>query len=169
MLEGSGTKAESVELNNFLRRVLKRLFAALHGRSAKNAESESGPAARFEVLARFVFSSKYFAVSRLKPSAFLPTSNLKTSAFGIDELQENEIWQIGDYVAGAGRKLTALARGDFKSSDVAEVGLGIVPDPAPHPRHVDICGWPDVKDERKEIALELCARAHLHRRTKEQR
>jgi hypothetical protein len=127
------------------------------------------PSAQYEYLSRFIFYRSHFSHGKPKPSAFTPTQNLKTSAFWIDELPDKVIWQIGDDVAGAGRKLPALARGDFKSSDVAEVGLGIEPDTTPHPRHVDICGWPSEKDEQKEIALELCARALLHIRTKELR
>lgn len=95
-----------------------------------------------------------------KPTAFTdPTS--RTSAFWIDELRETEIWTIGDQVAGAPRRRAAKARADFKSADVLESGLSIEPDPAPHPRHVELCGWPTDKDEILAIAQELCVRSSL--------
>ncbi len=96
-----------------------------------------------------------------KPAAFLPSENsLKMSAIWVDELAEDEVWQIGDHV-GEGRQKPALGRADFQARVVSELELTIEPDPAPHPRHVNICGWPLEKDQRIAIAQDLCVRSAL--------
>jgi len=83
------------------------------------------------------------------------------SAIWIDDLPDSDIWQIGDDVAGKPRGRAAVARADFQSRAVIELELTIHPDPDPHPRHVDIRGWPIEKDERKAVALEFCAHSLL--------
>jgi hypothetical protein len=79
----------------------------------------------------------------------------------IDGLDDQEVWQIGDNVAGQPRKKTAVARADFLATIVTEFNLTIHPDPKPHPRHVEICGWPNEKDKRLSIAQDLCVKAAL--------
>ena len=46
----------------------------------------------------------------------------------------------------------AIARADFGKNEVFHIGLAIEPDPEPHPRHVELYGWPSEKDERIVIA-----------------
>jgi hypothetical protein len=82
------------------------------------------------------------------------------SASWINGLLEEAIWQIGDE-AGRARSKPALARADFEISVVQGIHLTVEPDPAPHPRHVNVCGWPFEKDKRLALAQELCAKSML--------
>lgn len=85
------------------------------------------------------------------------------SAFWIEGLVAEEIWPLGDF-AGQPRGKAALAFAEFTRKDVAEVGLFTEDDPEPHPRHLNVCGWPSEKDAAKSLALELCVRAILRLR-----
>jgi hypothetical protein len=114
-------------------------------------------------LARFIFQKGHFSKIQAKPKqgAFLPhPSTLKISALWRDGLSEQDIWKIGDSF-GEVRKKPPLARAEFAAEAVSEARLVIEPDPKPHPRHVNLCGWPIGKDEQKSIALLLCARSIL--------
>jgi hypothetical protein len=84
------------------------------------------------------------------------------SVLWIDGFLDPEIWKIGDDVACGPRGKDSLARAEFLAEVASEVKLTIESDPAPHPRHVLLRGWPSEKDKQKEIALELCSRSKLH-------
>jgi hypothetical protein len=100
-----------------------------------------------------------------KPGAFLPAADKsQISMMGIDGLPEMEIWPLGD-LAGEGRGRPANARADISADSIAGCGLFIVPDPTPHERHVNISGWPVPKQERKLVALDLCAKSELKQRS----
>ena len=132
----------------------------------KRQSAEAGPARphQYSLLARFIFQEGHYrkkAPAQPKPGAFLPRpSTLKTSALWRDKLSEQEIWNIGDLL-GTARSKQPLARADFDVAAVSEAKLAIEPDPEPHPRHINLCGWPNGKDEQKSIALLLCARSIL--------
>ena len=151
-------------LSNWLKAVLKKSFGALRGRLANKQPDDRSAVGQFSYLTRFIFSRRHFSrVSPMaKPGAFLPeSSTLETSALWKDGLLEHEIWQIGLPV-GEGRGKPPLARADFEAGAVSEAKLRLESDPTPHnPRHVNICGWPTVKDEQKSLALLLCKRSTL--------
>lgn len=67
---------------------------------------------------------------------------------------------IGDLL-GAKRKAKPIARASFSAEILPEAKLTVEPDPTPHPRHVNISGWPTEKDAQKAVALFLCNRASL--------
>jgi hypothetical protein len=67
---------------------------------------------------------------------------------------------IGDLL-GAKRGRPPLARADFDLAAVREAKLTAAPDPEPHPRHVNLAGWPIKKDEQKAVAILLCVRSTL--------
>jgi len=90
----------------------------------------------------------------------LPREKTAISMFSIDQLAENEIWDLGDY-AGKNRGKAALARGDIHCKSVFELQMTVEQTPEDHPRHVNIAGWPTEKDEQKALALEFCARSTL--------
>ncbi|HEY1462746.1 MAG TPA: hypothetical protein VGF44_04950 [Terriglobales bacterium] len=73
----------------------------------------------------------------------------------IDDLQEDEIWKVGDEVGKARNKTTA-ARADIADTSVRLTGLSVALTPGIHRNHVDACAWPARKDEQKAIAVELC-------------
>lgn len=99
-----------------------------------------------------------------KPGAFLPAkAKAQISMMAIDGLDDIEIWPLGD-VVGEVRGRPAVARADVSADGISGCGLSIVADPEPHPRHVNVTGWPASKEEQKLVALDLCDRAVLQRR-----
>jgi hypothetical protein len=129
----------------------------------RSAELESVSHYQYSLLARFIFQESHCrkAPAQAKANAFLPkAATLKISALWRDSLSEEEIWKIGDLL-GAARNKQPLARADFDVATVSEAKLTIELDPEPHPLHVNLCGWPNGKDEQKSIALLLCARSIL--------
>jgi len=128
--------------------------------------ADNSVAGQYATLSRFV-GNRRFSIQKLvvKPGAFLPPPDLKTSAFIIDGLAEHQIWWIADnVVAKESERGTMPARGDILATAVLEARLTIEPDTEVHPRHVNICGWPEEKEQQKAIDLELCAAAILHLR-----
>jgi hypothetical protein len=103
---------------------------------------------------------------KAKPGAFLPSASRKTSAAAIDGLSADEIWKIGDVLASKGKppRSGPRARADFDAEALVEAKLTIEGDPSPHPRHINLCGWPANKDEQKAIAMLLCNRSILQKR-----
>jgi hypothetical protein len=84
--------------------------------------------------------------------------------FFVDSLQTAEIWMLGDTV-GNNRGKPAKARAEMDRSAIGlveECKLRIEPDPKPHPRHVNIAGWPADKDAQKAVAVELCTASTLY-------
>jgi|SRR5579859_3956105 len=159
---GLARTAGFMGLNNWLKTVLNKLSAVLTRRSG-----EIGTVGRhhYSLLARFIFQESHCrkkAPAAPKPGAFLPgPSSLKISALWRDALTEPEIWNAGDLV-GRARGKRPVARADFDVVAVAEAKLTVDPDPQPDlPRHVNLSGWPNAKDEQKAIALLLCARSVL--------
>lgn len=116
-----------------------------------------------EVLARYIFNRDSFSLAndRVKYSAFLPSSDLKTSVFRVSGLTPDEIWQIGDRKVAPMRGKPLLARADISAKVVLSNGLDIAPDNNP-PRHANIYKWPLEKSEQKLIAIELADKAELH-------
>ena len=126
-------------------------------------DAETAQGNKYSLLARFIFQDSHFrkAPAQAKPNAFLPSpSTLKTSAVWRDTIPDQKIWDIGDLL-GKPRLKKPLARADFDVAAVSEAKLTIESDPTPHPRHVNLCGWPTAKDEQKNVALLLCSRAIL--------
>jgi len=55
-------------------------------------------------------------------------------------------------------------RADIQARFILKMGLQIDPDDTP-PRHANIFGWPELKEERKSMAQELAAKAALRLQT----
>ena len=141
--------------------------AALHKLSGvfrkRPADPMPGGQAKYSLWARFIFQSGHYrklAPAQPKPNAFLPGPLLKTSAIWRDALLDREIWEIGALL-GSERQQQPKARADLGIAAISEANLTIEPDPAPHPRHFNLCGWPTEKDEQKAIAMVLCANSSL--------
>lgn len=117
-----------------------------------------------ESLGRYLLYSAYYSSSKnsVKPRAFLPPSDLRLSVFRIDDLQLEEIWEMGQKKVIAAmlqpRKLLGIA--DIKASKVQENELEVEPDNIPS-RHANIIGWPEEKAQRMLIAQKLAAEAKL--------
>ena len=95
----------------------------------------------------------------MTPRAFMPPPNRKTSVFQINGLTESEIWDIGEEVVRPNGK-TLYGRGDILAVQIEKTKLRIDYDNTP-PRHANIIGWPEDKDEQKSLAQELAAEAKL--------
>jgi hypothetical protein len=113
-------------------------------------------------LARFILSDHHFAATknRVKPEAFLPSSNGATSVFGTRSLSESDIWRMGQEVVATPGRRTLRARADVRVRDVTAASLRVVLDNTP-PRHANIVGWPEAKSAQKLRAQELAAGATL--------
>jgi hypothetical protein len=115
---------------------------------------------RDEILTRFIFSSKHFSSVRVKPDAFLPSSDmLETSVFRTVGMDAPGIRERGTLVGEAGgRSLKAWA--DVLAEVVFDAGLDVPPDNVPE-RHAANIGWPREKDHQISLAQQLAARATL--------
>jgi hypothetical protein len=136
-------------LNSFLKRFLPKFYEG-----SKRQQSSASP--EFSSLTRFIYYKNHYSNGRPKPAAFLPPSGKSCiSMLYIDDLQEDEIWKVGDEVGKARNKTTA-ARADIADTSVRLTGLSVALTPGIHRNHVDACAWPARKDEQKAIAVELC-------------
>lgn len=120
---------------------------------------------RLEDITRYIFSKKHYAktTGRVKYPAFLPKKG-KTSVFRIDELSDEQIWNIGEnYVAPISSR-TLRARGDIVASDVFDEDLAIKPDTKKHRLHTNIVGWPLEQAKIILLATNLADKAQLYLR-----
>jgi hypothetical protein len=142
-------------LRDWLSSFLKRFFV---GSSTSLPEGFKN----YTSLTRFIYQHGHFNATFAKPNAFLPGNQRKTSAALIDEMAVPQIWQLGD-ILGSLRPTPAKpkARADFDASILEKEKLIIEFDPEPHPRHVNLAGWPQEKDAQKNIANALCVGSRL--------
>ena len=152
-----------------MKRFLPGLFARfkrLFFKSGSTAPIDAG-----ERISRFVLQRSHIGGPfGVRPSAFIPPSSLQparmaTSVFRTSSLTLAEVWDLADNVVGRARGLKALGSADLTAGAISEVGLTVTPAPEPHPLHADIVGWPAEKERRKELALLLCHRTTLVKRT----
>jgi hypothetical protein len=144
-------------------RYLKRFLTTLidyfikSGRVPKEVNSQ-------EFLARYITSKSWYSrvKNRVKPRAFMPPIDRKLSVFRTDNLSEPEIWKIGlkNVIEKIVRPTNLHGRADIQALSIIESNLQIEPDNTP-PRHANIVGWPELKEEQKSIAQELAAKASL--------
>lgn len=141
-------------LSNWVRSVLKKLFEVSRKQhSQSEPQSAHISSKHYTDLTRFIFDARHFskAKERVKPGAFLPEADLKTSALGKDGLKEAEIWGIG-LLVGRDRGKPPKARADFSPMTVSKAALTIEHAPLPDiPNHINLCGWPSEKDEQKLV------------------
>lgn len=125
----------------------------LFGRRDKRLVVQEIPGQSPQHLARYIYQSGHFSPAnrRVKPNAFLPDPRqLKISSAITDSLDEPGIGAVGDVLGGLRRVPTLpIARADFESAALRTVKLEIEKDPLPHPRHVNLCGWPVEKMPKK--------------------
>ena len=121
-----------------------------------------------ETIARYITNKRWYSREKniVKPQAFMPPSDLRLSVFRIDNLSELEIWKIGfkKVIAKMNQPRNLHGRADIQALKILENNLQIDPDNIP-PRHANIIGWPELKEERKSIAQELAAKASLRLHT----
>ncbi|MEE8429944.1 MAG: hypothetical protein V3S16_01720 [Candidatus Desulfatibia sp.] len=92
----------------------------------------------------------------------MPNQNGETSVYRISGISDTEIFEIGKRFVASVNDKPLLGRTDIVVSKVIEQKLSVNPDPTPHHRHANICGWPDEKSEKRLIAIELENHAKPH-------
>lgn len=131
------------------------------------------PVSPREALTRFIFSSSHFAVrdGRVKAPAISPfphrtTGRLEMSAYRVDTVTTPEIWDIcAKHVDDRSVPRIAKARGTCIANIMVLAGLSFDPDGDPHPRHVNVTGWPTAKHEQKNIQQKIAATMELELRS----
>ena len=117
-----------------------------------------------ENITRFINQKAYFRSDdvTVRHNAFMPNRDGEVSVYRITGIDDSEIYAIGtEYFAEiTGKPL--MGRADIIVSEILKHDLRIQPHQDPHPRHANICGYPDEKSERKLVAIELAAGAQLH-------
>ncbi len=115
--------------------------------------------APFDVVARYLTHHNQFNLSRVKYPAFMPTTALQTSVFGIDGITAAERWGIGAEVAKT-RRETLYGRGDVATNYIYEIGLSLDANNTPL-RHANIIKWPEKQVEQQQLALKLAENSNL--------
>lgn len=119
-------------------------------------------------IARYLTSHGHYSIEKkiVKHNAFMPIVNSitnvpETSVFNIDELKNDNIWQlaIANVIQESGR--TLYGRADLEGKNAQEIGLSVELDDNP-PRHANIRGWPEKKSEQKLLAIKLAAASTLY-------
>jgi len=113
-----------------------------------------------ELLARFIlFKSHMRQDWTVRPDAFIPYPWPDLSVTRHLQLQDSELWKIGQTVAQVSKKILH-GRADFSASVARKHKLSVVADPVPdNPNHAIISGWPLDKPSQKSIAQEISASA----------
>lgn len=122
-----------------------------------------------ETISRFVLerSKCKTAAGKLRWNGFIPNKNGQTSVYRIDELPEATIWDIGnkfvlaEYSGPEAQEKRLVGRGDLSVQAIFDQKLSVSPDPVPHPRHANIVGWPEDKEDKVEMAKELEGESNL--------
>lgn len=132
-------------------RFLKRLFRSFI-KSSREISGDGGKESSLP-LARFLTQSNHFnrGKSVVKQAAFNPPPSLRLSVFRIDGLNSKSVVQLSSKHI-LGKTLYGWAKLTEKNVQKNGLSLDLNEDPE---RHADIVGWPEDKDRRKIIALEL--------------
>lgn len=88
------------------------------------------------------------------------------SVYRVDSVTASEIWDIcAKYVDDHSVSRIAKARGTCVANSMVLEGLSFDPDGDPHPRHVNVIGWPGAKHEQKNIQQKIAATMKLELRS----
>lgn len=116
---------------------------------------------------RFIFSKNHYNKTGPKEQAFLPPEKTgpayESSICLTAGLDAGGVWDLGRKHVEPARGLPILARADFHSTDVEEVGLSVEHNRKPFFRHANIVAWPENKAKRKLLAQAMARRARLER------
>lgn len=117
-----------------------------------------------ENITRYINQKAYFRAKdgTVRHNAFIPNRSGEVSVYRTAGIGDTEIYQIGkEFFADiTGKPL--IGRADIIALAIVKHELRIEPDTEVHPRHANICAYPDEKSRRKLIAMELAADAVLN-------
>ncbi len=120
-----------------------------------------------EPIVRYIFSKSHFSIEnhRAKYGAFVPPrASDEVSVYRIIDLEDDEIWRLGDEKVAVHVEKDIKARADLGVHQVIDIGLEVIPETKPHPRHANIMGWPDDRDEIRQLAIELAESSSFSKR-----
>ena len=119
-----------------------------------------------EPVARFINQQAYYRKGNktVKHNAFMPSRQGEVSIYRTDQLDESEIYEIGDKYVGVPQNKQILGYASIEVSDIEKHELSVESAPSIHPRHANIIVWPDIKSSQKMIAMEIAEEAGLHLR-----
>lgn len=146
-------------------RFLKGLWRALNQSSQNKAEVVL--LSPKEGIARFIYDKSAWSkqsVQKPKPKVFYPElfeGQWETSVCRTVAASEQRVWEIANK---ARSPLLALARADLSAGSVEEAGLRTVSAPDlenDYPEHAMIIGWPDEKEKRMALAIQLVLASNL--------
>ncbi len=149
-----GTRRGLMAWTSFLTKLLQRWRPS----STKlSASVEPKRALSNLTLGRFIDDKRNVSpTGRVKRRAFEPPSiNLNLSVYKLNDLAENQVWDIGDQFVASIKGRPILGRADVFEAALRPLALRAVADPVPHPNHMNIVGWPADKDRRISVALDL--------------
>lgn len=119
-----------------------------------------------ETISRFILSRSHirYSTGEAKYGAYLPMfnegdDNWETSVFRITELQDQEVWHIGEVNVAQVRSKTLLGRSDLAVLQVRNTNKLNVESAEPPDRHAVIVGWPAEKYDQIELAKYLAEEA----------
>lgn len=118
---------------------------------------------RDEQLARFLFDKKEIrSDGSLHWRALLPNRDGETSVSRISGCSEGEILVMGFDVAKV-RGQVLIGRGELLAASAYDLSLQVRSDQDSASRHADIIGWPEEKDRKQAIAIDLAEKASAKR------
>jgi hypothetical protein len=118
-----------------------------------------------ECLTRYIIEKSYYRSDKtVRHNAFMPPDNGRLSVFRISALSLEVIWELGERHVAIPRNKPLLGRADIFAIEVFSRGLEICPERDPDERHASIVRWPQERERRKMIAVELASKAKLELR-----
>jgi hypothetical protein len=119
-----------------------------------------------EPIVRFVFHKSDVVPSKntVRWRVFLPDKNrTETSVSRVQDLQDDDVWPLGDLVAKLSGQNPPIAGGQLNVEHVRRHKLEVVSSEPP-PRHAAIVHWPAEKDRQMSYAQLLRQHVVLRRR-----
>ncbi len=112
-----------------------------------------------EKLGRYIYCKRHYRSSdnTVKYSALMPRPYTRLSVFIISDLNESEIWSIGENLRN---DMELKGRADIIAANVYKSKLDIEVDNNPE-RHAEIVNWPEEESAMKLKAMELAQNAIL--------
>lgn len=123
------------------------------------------PIADDEPISRFLTKKGHYYMTdppRVHHSAFSPKDN-SLSAYRTKDLSEFEIWEIARRFVTEKMIIQreVLARAELRAGFLKDSMLRLYADGEPHPRHVNIEGWPVACEDMLAVKKKLANEARL--------
>jgi len=119
------------------------------------------PVTEDEWLARYILRRDHVRPDgTVKPDPFIPYKRVELSVTRHIDLEEADIWKIGQTVAN---KRASLLHGRADARVAVFLGQRLRVAAAPlidDPNHANVLGWPPDKQRQKEIAVEIVKEVH---------